>query len=87
MPPQQADFVLLEQIRKVVKQVGKEAATYRLTQAEKQQLADIVYTYKRLGCRTSDNELARIAISWLILDYQAQGEQSVLARVLETLHR
>lgn len=82
MPP-----LMLEQIRKVVRQVGKEAATYRLTQAEKQQLADIVYTYKRRGYRTSDNELARIAINWLVLDYQEQGEQSVLACVLESLHR
>lgn len=76
-----------EVIRKVVKQVGKEAATYRLTQSEKQQLADIVYTYKRRGYRTSDNELARIAINWLVLDYQELGEQSVLARILESLHR
>lgn len=77
----------LETIRKTVKHVGKEAATYRLTEEEKQHLADIVYTYKRRGYRTSDNELARIAINWLILDYQEEGEQSVLARVLEALHR
>ena len=76
----------VEQIRKVVKQIGKEAATYRLIPMEKQQLADIVYTYKRRGYRTSDNELARIAINWLIQDYQEQGEQSVLASVLERLH-
>jgi hypothetical protein len=82
MPP-----AVVEEIRKTVKQIGKEAATYRLTEAEKQQLADIVYTYKRQGYRTSDNELARIAINWLLWDYQAQGEQSVLARVLEALHR
>lgn len=79
--------LVLEQIRKVVKQVGKEAATFRLTQAEKQQMADIVYTYKRRGYRTTDNELARIAINWLLLNYQEQGEQSVLASVLELLHR
>lgn len=78
---------VVEEIRKTVKQFGKEAATYRLTEAEKQQLADIVYTYKRQGYRTSDNELARIAINWLLLDYQEQGEQSILARVLEALHR
>lgn len=79
--------ISLESIRKIVRQFGKEAATYRLTEEEKQHLADIVYTYKRRGYRTSDNELARVAINWLILDYQDQGEQSVLARVLEALHR
>lgn len=87
-PPNQAamPLTLVEEIRKTVKQIGKEAATYRLTELEKQQLADIVYTYKRQGYRTSDNELARIAINWLLWDYQEQGEQSVLARVLEALH-
>lgn len=78
---------VVEEIRKIVKHIGKEAATYRLTEAEKQQIADIVYTYKRQGYRTSDNELARIALNWLLLDYQAQGAQSILARVLDALHR
>jgi len=78
---------MVEEIRKAVKPIGKDAATYRLTEAEKQHLADIVYTYKRQGYRTSDNELARIAINWLLLDYQEQGEQSILARVLEALNR
>jgi len=82
MPP-----AVVEEIRKTVRQFGKEAATYRLTEAEKRRLADIVYTYKRQGYRTSDNELARIAINWLLLDYQEQGKQSILARVLEALHR
>lgn len=78
---------VVEEIRKTVKHIGKEAATYRLTEAEKQQIADIVYTYKRQGYRTSDNELARIAINWLLLDYQEQGAQSTLARVLDALHQ
>lgn len=76
----------VERIRKTVKQYGKEAATHRFTLEEKRLLADIVYTYERRGVRTSENEITRIAINWLILDYQANGEQSVLARLLERLH-
>lgn len=77
----------LETIRKSVKQLGKEAATHRFTTHEKNVLADIVYTYTRQGYRTSENEITRIAVNWLLLDYQERGEQSVLAQMLELLHK
>ena len=76
----------LEEVRKAVKPTGKEAATYRLTVAEKQALSDIAYTYQRRRTKTSENEIARIAINWLLLDYQAHKAQSVLARLLDLLH-
>jgi len=79
--------VTLETIRRSVKQLGKEAATHRFTTQEKNVLADIVYTYTRQGYRTSENEITRIAVNWLILDYQERGEQSVLAQMLELLHK
>lgn len=79
--------VTLETIRKSVKQLGKEAATHRFTAQEKNVLADIVYTYTRQGYRTSENEITRIAVNWLLLDYQERGEQSVLAQMLELLHK
>ena len=76
----------LEEVRRVVKQLGKEAATFRLTSQEKRTLADLVYTYHRQGYRTSENEITRIAVNWLLLDFQEEGEGSVLARILERLH-
>ena len=48
---------ILETIRKIVKNPGKEEVLYvRLSKEEKDKLADISYTYKRQGIRTSDNE-------------------------------
>jgi len=85
--PATIDATTVERIRKTVKQLGKEAATHRFTPEEKRQLADIVYTYERRGCRTSENEITRIAINWMLGDYQEFGEQSMLARLLEALHR
>ena len=75
-----------EQVRKAVKQLGKEAATHRFTVEEKTALADIVYTYSRQGYRTSENEITRIGVNWLLLDYQENGANSVLARLLDALH-
>jgi hypothetical protein len=75
----------VDAIRKVVKRPGKEVVYVRLTPEEKGQLADVVYTYKRQGVRTSDNELGRIAINGLLTDYQENGEGSLLAKVLAAL--
>ena len=89
MPPRNHDTTtpsMVELVRKAVKRVGKEAATYRFSPEEKQHLADIVYTYGRQGYRTSENEITRIAVNWLLWDYQEQGAQSVLARLLDALH-
>jgi len=76
---------IVETIRKTVKRPGKEVVYVRLTPEEKGQLADVVYTYKRQGIRTSDNELGRIAINSLLADYQEHGEESLLAKVLAAL--
>ena len=77
---------IIEAVRKAVKQVGKEAATQRLTLEEKQALADIEYNYKRQGIKTSGNEIMRIATNYIVRDYQKNGEQSVLAKVLRKLN-
>jgi hypothetical protein len=77
----------LESIRKIVKNPGKEDVLYvRLSKEEKDKLADVSYTYKRQGIRTSDNELVRVAINALIEDYKANGERSLLARIIASLH-
>ena len=77
---------VVDTIRRTVKQVGKEEASCRLTQAEKKALAELVYTYGASGVRTSQNEITRIGINYLIEDYRANGDESVLARVLARLN-
>ncbi len=57
----------------------------RLTAEEKARLADIVYTYKRQGKKTTENEINRIAVNYMVHDYKANGERSVLARVIAAL--
>ena len=76
----------VETVRQVVKEVGKEAATHRFTKGEKEAIATIVYVVKRQGIRTSENEITRIAVNFIICDYEARGEQSLLAKVLQALN-
>jgi hypothetical protein len=85
-PPSSDYAERIETIRKAVKQLGKEATFSRFTQEEKNSLGDVVYTYKRSGIRTSENEVIRIAVNWLLEDFHSDGQNSVLARVLTKLN-
>lgn len=81
-----AEEDMFEVIRKAVKQIGKESATQRLTIEEKQQLRDIEYSYDRQGIKTTGNEIIRIATNFIVLDYQKNGENSILGNVLKKLN-
>lgn len=80
-----ADAQTIDAIRKIVKSPGKEVSFIRLTGDEKAQLAEIVYAYKRRGHRTTENEINRIAVNFILADYRAHGANSVLAKVLAAL--
>jgi hypothetical protein len=77
---------ILDVVRKAVRQIGKEAATHRFTLDEKNSLADIEYTYRRQGIRTSENEITRITINYFTEDYRTHGESSLLAKILKRLN-
>ena len=77
---------IIELVRKAVKELGNEAATHRFTKAEKKVIADIIYSYKNRGTRTSENEIVRIAVNFVIQDYKENGESSVLERALRALN-
>lgn len=92
MTPRYHDTVIpryhdaVEAVRQAVKETGKEAATHRFTVAEKRAVAEIIFAYSQQGIKTSENEIARIAINYLIADYRENGEESVLAQVLSKLN-
>ena len=78
---------IIELVRKAVKELGKEAATHRFTIREKKELADIIYSYKNRSVRTSENEVTRIAVNFIINDYKENGENSILDRTLKALNQ
>jgi hypothetical protein len=77
---------IVELVRKAVRFVGKDPFFGRFTPEEKQMLADIAYTYKRSGMKTSENEIARIAVNFIVSDYKENGENGILSRVLKALN-
>jgi len=77
----------IEAVRKAVKVFGKEAATHRFTLEEKKAIADLVYTYKRRNIKTSENEITRIGINYILQDHKENGKLSILERVIRVLNQ
>ena len=84
--PRYHDTATIEIVRKALKIFGKEAATHRFTLEEKQTLAKIIFTFRQKNLRTSENEITRIAINWLMLDYKKNEENSILHQALLALN-
>ena len=80
------DETIVGIVRKAVREFGKEAATHRFTEAEKREIADLIYTYKNRGIKTSENEVTRIAVNFILEDYKENGENSILHKILEALN-
>jgi hypothetical protein len=80
------DETVVEEVRKAVRQFGKEPATQRLTTEEKEAISAIEYRYKRQGIKTSGNEIIRIALNYILREYREQGEKSILAQVISKLN-
>jgi hypothetical protein len=78
---------IVETIRKAVKEIGKESTTYRFTPEEKKALLELSFTYKVQGYKTSENELARIAINFILEDHKQNGRNSILEKVLQALNK
>lgn len=77
---------IIQTVRRAVKELGKEAATHRFTVKEKRAVLDLIYTYKNAGITTSENEVARIAINYVLEDYKQNGENSILDQTLKALN-
>ena len=77
----------IESVRKVVKEFGKEAATHRFTLEEKKALAEIIHIYKKRNIKTSENEIARIGINFIVQEHKKRGKQSLLDLVIQALNR
>jgi len=77
---------MIDGVRKAVRVRGNEQSIHRLSREEKRAVKDLVYEYDKDGVRTSENEVTRIALNWLIVDHKERGEESILARVLSAMN-
>jgi hypothetical protein len=84
--PRHHDSTVIEEVRKALRKFGKEAATHRFTLEEKQAIAEIIFKFRQENIRTSENEITRIAINWLIYDYKQTKENSILHQSLRALN-
>ena len=64
----------------------QEPTTQRLTHEEKRAITEIIYAYKKINIKTTENEIARIAINHLVNDYKENHENSILHQVIKALN-
>jgi len=64
-------------------EIGKEAATYRLTRNEKKKIAEIIYSLKVRNIRITENEIMRIALNALLYDYEKDKSKSILKHYIQ----
>ena len=83
--PDNQTEISFESIRKDVKKIGKEAGTHRLTPEEKDKVLKTVFYYTQKGYKTSENEIVRVGLNWLLEDHKINKESSVLHQVLKLL--
>jgi len=76
---------MVARIRRAVRRIGKEAATYRFTHEEKDVLAEVIYRQSRIGIKACENEIVRIGVNWMLEDYRVKGESSLLSLTLKAL--
>jgi len=79
------DTAMIESLRKAVKPLGDKVSYVRLTDAEKDGLREVVVALSRQGLKTTENEVSRIAIAYLLSDHAKNGPDSVVTRVIEAL--
>lgn len=76
----------IEEIRKAVKQVGKEASSLRITSEENEKIDDVVYGLRKdLQIRAEKTVIARIGLNYLLNDYFKNPDASILVTVLKAL--
>jgi hypothetical protein len=91
IPEQQG--VMIAAIHKALRDKSNDAASYRLSKIEKQRLTVVLHELKigsllnpdQLNLSSNENEVARIALNYLLNDYQEHKDNSILVRVLTSL--
>jgi hypothetical protein len=80
------DSELVERIRKTVRNTGRGQYSYvRVTEEEKAALADFLHAYGRRNTKSSETEVMRIGLGFLLADYEEKGNDSLLIKVLTAL--
>jgi uncharacterized protein involved in copper resistance len=79
------DDDIISAIRRVVRTPGREVSYIRLSPEEKEQLGELVYTFKRQGQKLTETDITRIAINLLLADHDHYGATSMLARVIASM--
>ncbi len=73
---------IIKEIRKMISEIGKESSTYRISKGEKKLLLSIIYELRMNGIKTSENQMIRIGLNYVVQDYLKSKGNSMLLKTL-----
>ena len=73
---------IISSINEGIQEIGRVAATYRLTKWEKEHLQDLIYHFRKESVKVSENSLIRISINYIINDHEVSKKRSIISRIL-----
>jgi hypothetical protein len=79
------DGALVDDLARALRQKQRLASsTFRFQPQELEELDEVAAQIARTtGAKLSKNDVVRLALNWLLVDYKENGERSVLGRVLQ----
>lgn len=73
-------------IRKAIRWPGKEGANLRLTKDEIDGLKSVIRHFEDKGFYTDRTQLTRIALNYALHDFEKNGDNSILAEVMDRIN-
>lgn len=74
---------LCASIHNSIKEIGREASTYRLSSNEKDKIIQVIYELRKRKIQIKENEIIRISINFLFHDYDLNKDDSLLIKIKE----
>jgi hypothetical protein len=83
VPTEAEDYI--DVVRRAVKWPGKEGANLRLTEEELVKLKAAIRYFEDRGYYTDRTLITRIGLSYIMLDLEENGDESILAKVIDRI--
>jgi hypothetical protein len=72
-----------QKLAETLKEVGRERTSLRMTEDEKAGVAQIVYNLRAEGVKLSENDVFRVALNFVLEDYEFNTPNSLIESVLK----
>lgn len=80
------EYYFADSVRRAIKWPGKESAPLRITRPELDRLKAAVRYFEDKGYLTDRTQLIRVALNYMLDDFEHNGDKSFLAEILDRIN-